>query len=46
MIKNEAAEKLITLMGDKAITYNNRKLCVLGTLKIFKILNFGLVIEW
>ena len=33
MINNEAAEKLIIFMMDKAITYRNRKLCVLGTLK-------------
>ena len=34
MINNEAAEKLIIFMMDKAITYRNRKLYVLGTLKI------------
>ena len=45
MINNEAAEKLIIFMMDKAITYRNRKLYVLGTLKK-KTLNFGLVIEW
>ena len=33
MINNEAAEKLILFMMDKAITYRNRKLYVLGTLK-------------
>ena len=32
MINNEAAEKLIIFMVDKAITYRNRKLYVLGTL--------------
>ena len=41
MINNEAAEKLIIFMMDKAITYRNRRLYVLGTFK-----NFGLVIEW
>ena len=33
MINNEAAEKLIIFMMDKAITYRNRKLYVLGTFK-------------
>ena len=37
MINNEAAEKLIIFMMDKAITYRNRKLYVLGTLKKPKI---------
>ena len=39
MINNEAAEKLIIFMMDKAITYRNRKLYVLGTFKIKKTTN-------